>query len=587
MRKGENKGNGIEKMLDYMRNFRHFKDKTDEEKKMLLCQSKNTRLVDMFITNDEDRIACYQVIYKDNQEEFLKCLFNILMNTVNESLKYKYVSLFEDEEVKKKIVLSIDNLFLRGLALEYLNPSNQDEVILTIPDDENLKEIYFSTNNVKVLCAIKDDLSKEIFMKTLPYFLQAEVISSFSDDKHKYYFTRQLEFEPYLIQIVNSIEDFRYKKAAFCEHDDLNFKLMVIRDIEDLQEFNELVGLLPESIYKELFYISRKENKQEILKQYQLDKVEVDSNSGLTFKIAFDLDISLAPELADFTGIFNNWVTERDKYVPNIYHVTSPKLDYSVDGFKEVKFMCDLFKKYQCFPIYGSNMSIKYGFNYFKSFGEFVNFIKMYACLEDVLKKICNRGGVDGTNSSILSFELLLRYLVAKGVKITDYSSIKTFLKDMNKFTDSKNYSLHFLNCGRGDNMLEFKMTNNEIDFEELKSSIILLAKLMEKARLVTMLLDKCQAIGDGDNKKVNKINLLLLLDCLCEDKGVKEIINTFRNDNLQSVMVDFIQILKHECSEEQKLESLLSLLFDTEEERNVYRNRYAANNKNKTYTRG
>jgi len=582
MKKEENRKVNLGKLINYMKFSQQFKDKSDKEKKFMICQSMNVELVELFITNDKDKIDCYRYIFQNNPEEFQNTLYELLMKTSDDMIKYNYVRWLNDEIKRKNVILSIADLFTSGLALECLNSDNQKEIISKITDDEVLSRIYFRTHNVTVLCAISDDWLKEINMNNLNILDQVRVICSFEINEKKYQYSKVPVFQSYLSEITKSIKTLQYKKDIFREHRDLEFKLDVINCTDDLSEFNELVNLLPNSVYKELFYLSRWQNKNAILKQFNIAKNHLDSNPDLTFRVSFDIDTRQVNELENFERIFYNWSIEKDPYFPNVCQITSPKLDYTIDGFKELKYVCDLLNRYNCQVLFGKNMSIKFGLEYFKSLDELGNFIKLFTCSEDVLKRLCNRAGYIDTNNGILPFHFLLRFLISKNIKISPDWNINDFIWKVNMTTDSNNYSLNFAS----DNMLEIKMANSELEFEELKTTIILFAKLMEKVKLVTILSKKSDAMDAADKKAVLQANRELLINGFNEKINILELIGMLTNECINQVGIEFMNILDEEHSYDEQLELLLNFLFNNEYEREVYRNRYFANTCNNPYYR-
>jgi len=91
MKKEENRKVNLGKLINYMKFSQQFKDKSDKEKKFMICQSMNVELVELFITNDKDKIDCYRYIFQNNPEEFQNTLYELLMKTSDDMIKYNYV----------------------------------------------------------------------------------------------------------------------------------------------------------------------------------------------------------------------------------------------------------------------------------------------------------------------------------------------------------------------------------------------------------------------------------------------------------------------------------------------------------------
>jgi len=577
MKKGEY---SIEKMTDYLKFTLLLKDKTIEEKKVFLCKMKKGDLVPFFLTDCHDIIECYDKIYEKDSEKYYEKLYDILMKRADDYIKADYVACLNDENKKKEIILSVSNLYVRGIALQHLYLTNQKAVIDTILDEEILKSIYMHTYNLLVLLKINDDDFKSYHLGNRNISEQVQIICSFNSDSLKYFYSKNPIYQEYLSDITLSINDLKYKKEIFYEHNqitDFEFKLEVINKIEDIEEFNILLELLPDSFIKDIFNLSRKQNKDNIIKYLEFDKQNITTNSDLKFKISIDLNITMAPDLKKFNRLFDNWIVEVNPYYNNQVRITSPVLPCSKEGFKEVKVISDLLKKNCCYPVNNSLMSIKFNFDYFKSLEEFYYFMKLYLYSEDILNYMSNRIGVNYISNSTLSFSYLLDYLKSIKTCFNQTGKLEDFINEINSFIDSDNYKLNLLGCSCNERMIEFKIANGEIDYQELSKTIILFTKLMEISKLLTNISKKNIAISQQDKKETLSINRELLINCLKERKNLLAIIDLLNKLSLEQIVANYSELTTNETDLDRS-ELLLKLLFKDNNEQRVYRERYLVN---------
>jgi len=561
------------------------KNKTKNEIIFIICQSQNVDLIEKYLTLEEDKIYCYHSIYKNDYNKFLQALYKILIQSQDDMIKNKYVSLLRDEDDKERVILSISDPILRGLSIGCLSIDEQDNIIKTIEDQEILKKIYFQGHNLRVLCAICDDNMKSCEMRNWDHRGKVEIICSLSDENYKYFYSKYPEFKGDLLLITNSIKSFEIRRNIFNENNDLIFKLNMLEFTEKIEEYNELLEKIPDCIYKDIFYMQREENKKLVLKHMELDKKRINNNKDLVFQVAIDVDISNAHELAGFYTIFNNWNIQKDKYYFNKIKIVSPKLSYTSDSFKELKLVSDFLKKYNCQAYMNTNMSIKYNVDYFDNIEELADFIKLYTISEEVLGSVCNRAGNGEGNNQVLPFQLLIRYLSTQGINFTSDMDICECIEDINSYTDTNNYSLNFLDFQKDGDMLEIKMADNELDFNELSNTIILFAKLMEKAKLLTNINKKSIAFKSNDKDGTTRANKQLLINCLRERKNILEIYNMFNYNYINLLLNEYNSLSKSNCSDDQ-VNTILGILFDNDSERRIYEYRYKLNCKNIPYQR-
>ena len=563
----QRKRNDKNNLLLYLKYNKQFKGKSDDEIKWLVCQIGEPKLVELYVFDVNDKIECYSKLYHDDKKMLCEKLYQTLLECSNECFKCDKLFLIDDMKLRKEIVLSINNLFVRSIASTHLEEKDQIEILSMIQDNEILKEAYLKTKNINIFCAIKDDEFKMKHISGYGIWIpdQVKIICSMDSDELKYYYLHNSIYYDYIEEITNSFKSFGYKYRVFCEYDNLEFRLSLIDKTSNPKEFNSLLDKMPESIYKDIFRMSLYENKKTLLKCLDMSKEKVPENDELKFKLSFDIDIFNAPELKDFSKIFNNWEITQNPYYQNVLTITSPELKCSEDGFKEVKVICNFFNKYCCKPVDSSNLKLKFNFDYFKKYQEFIGFLMLYLYSENVLNYICNKeyyGYCEGKNQP---FSNLMRYLNDVHRNFYVPGNLKETIKMMNERTDSDCYSLSLLNCLTDEGMIEFKMADMDFDFEQLIKTIKLFIRLMEKGKYLATLGEKRKSLIMQNQLKSRRIDLQLLMNAKKEHKSffvVKELID---DKNVDQYINNLFKLKDIDTGEE-KLELLLKILFDNED---------------------
>lgn len=562
----ERKRKNNTKFMPFMKYSKQFKGKSDAEIKWLVCQIGDPELVDLYVVNYADMIDCYLKICQNDKKMLCDRLYQILMKCPDQCFVCDKLHLIDDMKLRKELVLSIDDLFVRSIATKHLEENDRIEVLSMIKNNEILKDAYLKEKNINILCAINDDEFKVQHLSGYAIWIpdQVKIICSMESDEIKYCYIQNPVFHAYIEEIANSFKEFSYKYRVFCEYDNLEFRLNLIAKTSNPKEFNSLLDILPDSVYKDIFRMSLPENKKDLLKCINISSDKIIENDDLKFKLSFDIDVWNVLELNNFTKIFTNWEITQNPYNQNIMTVISPELKCSKEGFKEVKVICNFFNKYYCRPVASSNLKIKFNFGYFKTYQEFIGFLMLYLYSENILNYICNKEYQGYCEGKTQPFSNLLRYLHEVHHNYYLPGNLNETVRMMNDRTDSDCYSLSLLNCLTDEGMIEFKMADSEFDFEQLCKTIKLFVKVMEKGKFMANINEKKNALVMEDKLKLNKINLQMLMNAKKEHKNLSTIKELINDMNVDSYINDLMN-LKDVDNGEEKLDLLLKILFDGE----------------------
>ena len=287
--------------------------------------------------------------------------------------------------------------------------------------------------------------------------------------------------------------------------------------------------------------------KERELRGISIDNIKLDIDPKITFGVeleAVNEDDALCENLIRIGSVYGNWMVVADGSVGLKFNsdevtgieIVSPVLKYNEDSLKQLKLVTNFMKKlgYQTNDSCGGH--IHFGFDYFKTADEFKTFLSIYCAVEDLLYYISNKA-----NSKIRYTDLFAKpactYIKNLKVNIDKMDSIKDFyvFQQESKYAQERVYGLNLTHLGKKNkNTIEIRIPNGEIDFIELTRNIKLFAKLMELS------------------KRIN-------------------------NSKDRELLSNYQKLIK-ERNQDKKIELLLDMLFDNNEDKHIYFERYELN---------
>ncbi len=463
-------------------------------------------------------------------------------------------------------------------------------------DDDKIKIIKEVENNeIRVMVAqtIRDKITK------LP-----EVIELFQDErdlvkiiKHVYSLDTKLELIKYIKESKNIAEILNYTNAltderAFKELKDRNIQLelndliSLVRTYKSARKLAEENNLTQDQLISLGTRINSKREQYDWLiqetnirqriqeidnKQYKSEPIDLPEElkfgvelefEGLTYGIIREIiDLTNAEKIKDLLVYkpkfrdYKNWNVTNDLSLNNGAEFVSPILNSSSESMEQLELIYDLIHNIGQRKEETCGGHIHFSADYLgKDLKSWENLFTIWREAEELFYKISNKAGEVPREEVIDYAEKQSNNFDA----INDDGSInieteKDFKELVDKLGDDKFYGINLSNLlpYSMKNTIEFRIPNVAEDIETQKENILLYGKLMEVSKKLT------------------------------KDKNLQEKFELFKS---------------HDLTEAEKLESLLDLLFEKEESKKIYRERWESvkdkgifeffKSKNETYKR-
>lgn len=532
----------------------HFRKYSKEDVLKIASEADNFRAIKWLPLSFEDKVKCIVKICERHNylydmelcHLFLMYLSNKRVDLILSCLKY-----FKYDCSKVRILKEIRDEKKRLLGLNYLKPDLNmeyfDEIVQTIKNKESLIITYKSGElNYRARKAVildMDDNFKDAYLNDFEMADRLEIIKSMKDDqiKKKYYFLK--EYHDFSIDILSVINDYNFVLEEFIKDDNINNRFKLVLLIQNKKLKDKLIDLLPSSAIKEALK-SNQLTRSELSKMKTLMIPNEKVDSRITFGVELECCGGESYDFLLMEKILNNWKVTADRSVDDGIEVISPVLKYDVKSLQELQYICGLLNRGEFYTDSRCGGHIHFGFSYFNSVQEFDTFLKFYCAIEKMLFKLSNKQG-SVSREGVLDYAKIFKDVYGEiRVYAENVKKLDRYAKIVRDIPRSRYYALNIKNIGEKEkNTIEFRMPNGEINFNELILNILLFAKIMEKAKELNSLL----------NSKTNNLQKKQLLE------KYRLVLNTMISNN------DRVKIL-------------LDILFEDEEVKNKFLDRYNKN---------
>lgn len=533
--------------LDVIERFKNYSNDDINRNDLISFAISNGFFDDIFeyLNNDEKRnyVFClsssklesylseigYDELFLIISDSIMKQDFNFsvlvnLCNLLDDIYKFEIIKLFRDaipSYYYDKIICSIDD---------------EDVKIKMIPYLVDTGYSIYSVSNI--VCKLKDDLNKEKFLDLLPVWSQIEVLDSFSNKNliRKYAFLDK--YSNYKSALVVSTGDEDFIKEQYLESKSSIFRKNILSKIDDERFKLELIRMTGGEKLS-YFYES---NFDEYFDKYLVD-VDLDEinrtlvSPDITVGVELELYNKDVVNYKGFSTVLKNYVVAGDPTLKKGIEVISPVIGYNKEDLQRLKSVCKLLKECDFYTGKACGGHVHIGANYLSRKEDYFMLLYLYSNCEDIIYLISDKeGSVKRSDAGIYAKKV--KDVIVKAVRdgvISNEQNFNDFVMTLRHLSNSRYKGLNLNNLGSDDkNTIEFRMPNGEMEFKEILANIKLFAMLIQKSHDLN---DKC----DKDQE---------------------------------------LEIIGSNVSDKKKLEAFLNVLFDYEEDRKVYKNRYRANNK-------
>ncbi len=554
-------------LFDYLLLKSSFVKNSDEEIFNILSDCTNPDAVKYLISDSKKMLECYLLIKRQVNFSVDKYIMDVLKPLCKKESSYVIENIKNIENIHNRleILLYIEDEYTRLLNIDLLKESictvsgnyYQQTLINSIKDKRILEIVYdkvdiFSKYNIalnlsdegkeRVLCDY--DIVNSKFNS---YEYQIEIIRRMKDDRLKLKYAMMPQFRVQQLKIFRTIKDEEIIMDFFNSTNNVNLRIKIIAAaVNNKRLQRELVMLLKNNTAIEDAMISNYQKKKRNQSLEEIPVYEIDKD--ITFGVELECCGGEHQMFLDIETLLNNWKIKWDGSLPNDgIEVVSPILRNRSDNIGDIRFVCNLLRRSEFTTPECCGGHIHFGFNYFKTPMEFKTFLQFYAMVEDILLIICNKKGSLLRHSAEKYAKRFREVYVKRNSDFEEASRVNnayTYGKIVKDAQNDRYYTLNLQNIGNiNKNTIEFRAPNGEIDFEELMLNVQLFAKLMEKSKELSKILD---------SKKLN-----------AEEERKLKI---------------YKQISSEELGMDERFILFINMMFENEETRNEYIERYNCN---------
>mgnify|MGYP004529108585 CR=1 FL=1 len=496
---------------------------TEEEKEHYFYNLQESKRIDYLATKNDEFIFNYIINNYKNLEEFLILRLTRLLKT--EKLKY---------EVAMKLIANGKNFYITSIIDLITSDILKMKLI-----NRMIKQGDSEFDFLDFIKSLKDDKNKELFIPSLSIFSQVDLIKCFKDKNLKKQYSLKKEYSNYRSILVAANEDPEFIKEQFLRINIPIFQNNLISLVTDSKLKLELISLLKDKNVQK-FHMSN------IDEGYNNFKVEVNSEEIAEYNIDDAITIGIELECCNkninnykkVKTVFKDFEIKSDCSVKSGFEIVSPILHYTKEDMTKLKSVCEILKDCKFYTDSSCGGHIHIGADYLESTREMYMLLYLYNNCENIIYLICNKEHSKTRKSGIVYAKKIKNdYLKAsKNGSLNENLTKEEMIKVLEQINETRYKGLNLQNL---DNYykktIEFRMPNGEIEFDELILNV----------KLFTTLIQKAHDLVNANASNEIKMKALRLSD---------------------------------KMKEEDRLEIFLSILFDTEEEKNVYRRRYKTN---------
>lgn len=496
---------------------------TDEEKEQYFYNLQESEIIEYLSTKNDEFIFNYIINNYKNLDKFLILRLTLLLKS--ENLKY---------EITVKLITNDKDFYITSIIDSITNDILKMKLINLMIKQKNDEFCYLC-----FITSLNDDKHKELFIPYLSIYSQVEIIKSFKDKNLKKLYSLKKEYSNYRSTLIAATKDSKFIKEQFLRINKPIFQNNLIALVTDPKLKLELINLLTDKNVQK-FHMSNIDD------YYNKFKIEIDNKEISKYKIDDTITIGVELECCNknidnyqkIKTIFKNFEIKSDCSVKSGFEIVSPILHCTKEDMEKLKSVCEILKECKFYTDSSCGGHIHIGASYLKSIQDMYMLLYLYNNCEHIIYQICNKEK-SKSRKSINRYAKTTKkiYLNAseKGILNEDLT-IEEMIKTLCNINNSRYKGLNLQNI---DNYykktIEFRMPNGEIEFEELFSNIKLFTKLVQTAH----------EIANTDMKNERKLQALHL------------------SENMP---------------EKERLEIFLNILFDSEEDKQIYRNRYNSN---------
>lgn len=541
--------------LEYLKSMKQ-DNQSKKEDIAKSIKSDELKIQTLSLFNDYDRRSIILTLQSDEKKieamkQYVKPYeyIQIIKNLSSVENKIANLSLLEMSHQRQKVVESIKILTdeQRLKIATYVKDEDIAFDVIIKSEDEGIRikalDLFSKDYKIKIICSLKDDKTKiEQLEQLSDEGDKVRVIISLQDDKTKIEQLEQLKDEGAKAAVINSLKDDKNKIEQLEKIDNKVLKTIILKTIQMDEKSTESL-LIDRKKLKERFLDENRNYTDIGLDNKMTIGMEIESEGSMSEAI---MKLGVIAQ-REHNGETIGWETEEDGSLNNGVEVKSPILTDNKKDVEDIYIVCSILQ--EC----GNNTSercgghIHIGADYLKSKEAYINLFEIWGNAEKIICKMSNETGsiprIGLQEYAVPISPKLNEAIESETVNLENEEDLEQFIYKVQKVQGERYSGLNLLNINNGKNTIEFRIPNGTINPDTW----------IENARLFGRIIQVSQKLVDIEKQPQNS-----------KEERLVELKN---------------QLKEEEIAEQEKMEILLELLF-SEEERQVYRERYITSSK-------
>ena len=504
------------------------------------------------IKSDDIKTKIIKSALKNGEINYI--YIDVLSSINNDELKEKVLEQIEDPSFRIYLICSLNSDELKEKYMERVSPADRFKIIISLKSDELKLEYARTINKNKLQAAILMHLkSDELKLENMNEIDIAVVQTIKSDDiKIKWLLdNREKLSEEEVFRILFSLKNDNIKLQNIDLLEDRNSKIELLNRAKrpDLKLLMHTCNKLGINIFDELINSNNGIYPENYNRKWQ--------EIGIPQDMSFGIEIEAASEYAflytQFPHICKRWDMTNErvnrKYLEeeNIYIIeaSSPILSDCNEDIQDIYRVCTLLKSggLEVEDNYGGHVHI--GANYLTTKESYQRLIELWCNCEKIIFEICDEP-YSVKRFTYDDYATPISGILKEG-KIEDEQNLNKdeFIAQLQSVQGDRYKSINFANVGKKASTIEFRIPNGSLNPNVWIENIKLFGRMMKIA----------EELGKLDNRETKEYTR--------EERRKLWLATMLVNANVP---------------EEDKAKFLINLLFDEEQYKQIYFERYNTN---------
>lgn len=504
------------------------------------------------IKSDDIKTKIIKSALKNGEINYI--YIDVLSSINNDELKEKVLEQIEDPSFRIYLICSLNSDELKEKYMERVSPADRFKIIISLKSDELKLEYARTINKNKLQAAILMHLkSDELKLENMNEIDIAVVQTIKSDDiKIKWLLdNREKLSEEEVFRILFSLKNDNIKLQNIDLLEDRNSKIELLNRAKrpDLKLLMHTCNKLGINIFDELIDSNNGIYPENYIRKWQEIGIPKDMSLGIEIEAASEYAFLYTqfPHICKRWDMTNERLNRKYLEEENIYIIeaSSPILSDCDADIQDIYRVCTLLKNGGLEVEDNCGGHVHIGANYLTTKESYQRLIELWCNCEKIIFEICDEP-YSVKRFTYDDYATPISGILKEG-EIEDKQNLNKdeFIAQLQSIQGDRYKSINFANVGKEASTIEFRIPNGSLDPNVWIENIRLFGRMMQTA----------EELGKLDNRETKEYTR--------EERRKLWLATMLTNANVP---------------EEDKAKFLINLLFDEEEYKQIYFERYNTN---------